>query len=100
MTLPKAEKLKEIPFFQKVVEKTKKIKPYITKSESDEPQSDIPVVAAAGSGGGNSYYINIDNIDVNLDRAENGDNEDIYEIVQEAQEEFGRKLLEALRDKK
>jgi len=102
MTIPKAEKLKEVPFFQKVVEKTKKIKPYIMKSDSDEPQDNIPVVAAAGSGGGNTYIIKIDNIDVNIDGPEsNGDSdEDIREIVQEAQEEFGRKLLEALRDKK
>lgn len=100
MSLPKSEKLKERPMFQKVTEKTKEIKSTISKVTGGEKPKKAQPVAVAG-GGGVTYYINIDNVDVDVSSSgEDGGGEDIHEVVQAAQEEFGRKLLEALKDKK
>ena len=100
MSLPKSEKLKEIPMFQKIIEKTKEIRSTISKVTGEEKPKKAQPVAVAG-GGGVTYYINIDNVDVDVSSSgEDGGGEDIHEVVQAAQEEFGRKLLEALKDKK
>ncbi|ABR48716.1 phage tail tape measure protein, TP901 family [Alkaliphilus metalliredigens QYMF] len=100
MSLPKSEKLKEMPMFQKVIEKTKEIRSNISKVTGEEKPKKAQPVAVAG-GGGATYYINIDNVDVDVSSSgKDGDGEDIHEVVQAAQEEFGRKLLEALKDKK
>lgn len=75
-------------------------KPFMVQTDSGEPK---PRVALAGPGGsGQSITIvQIDNIDVETGTVnENASDEDLREIVEEAQEEFGKKLLEALRDKK
>ena len=71
-------------------------KPIVTDDPGPKPK---PQVALAGSGQ-SITIVQIDNIDVETGTVnENASDEDLREIVEEAQEEFGKKLLEALRDK-
>lgn len=99
----KENKITRTPILQQAYEKIKSFRPFYPVFEPDDPEGGnkpIPRVALAGAGGGTTYNIYIDDIDVNVSGTGDGSNEDIYEIVEQAQEEFGRKLLEALKDKK
>ena len=99
----KENKITRTPILQQAYEKIKSFRPFYPVFEPDDPEGgNKPTarVALAGAGGGTTYNIYIDDIDVNVSGTGDGSNEDIYEIVEQAQEEFGRKLLEALKDKK
>ena len=95
----KANKINRTPFMEKVVETVRNFKPFNPNQDPDDPEGGRPRVAIAGAGGA-TYNIYVDDIDVNVEGSGDGSDEDIHEIVQEAQEEFGRKLLEALKDKR
>ena len=95
----KANKLNRPSRIQDAVEKVRNFRPFSPNQDPDDPDKPRPRVAVAGPGGA-TYNIYIDDIDVNVGGSGDGSDEDIHEIVDEAQEEFGRKLLEALRDKK
>lgn len=105
----KTPKLKELTnkiFYKSVAEEPRleevrsnsNRRPYVVKTYNDDTGDDKPTVAVAGAGGV-TYYINVDDIDVNIE-GEGGSDEDIHAIVEEAQAEFGKKLLKALKDKK
>ncbi len=95
----KENAINRTPLMERVVEKVRNFKPFNPNLDQDDPEGGRQRVAIAGAGGA-TYYIYVDDIDVNIEGSGDGDDGDIYEIVEEAQEEFGRKLLEALRDKK
>lgn len=95
----KANKLNRPSHIQNAVEKVRNFRPFSPNQDPDDPDKPRPRVAVAGAGGA-TYNIYIDDIDVNVGGSGDGSDEDIHEIVDEAQEEFGRKLLEALKDKK
>lgn len=99
----KADKIsgKGSTLMEKVVERVKEIKPFNPKSDPDDGGGKKRV-ALAGAGGQVVYYnVNIDNIDVSTGGvSENTSDQDLKEMVDEAQTEFARKLLEALKDKK
>lgn len=95
----KANKINRTPLMEKVVETVRNFKPFNPNQDPDDPEGGRPRVAIAGAGGA-TYNIYVDDIDVNVEGSGDGSDEDIHEIVQEAQEEFGRKLLEALKDKR
>lgn len=84
------------PFAEKVVNKVRNFNPF--NPNPDDPDNPRPQVAQVAGVGGVTYQINIDDIDVTL--TDSGDDGDIEEIVNEAQNEFGRKLLAAIKDKK
>lgn len=62
-------------------------------------QSDIKVVVPSNNNNKGTTVI-IDGVEVNIVESGNSDDESMYKIVEDAQKEFGRKLLEALKDKK
>lgn len=94
----KSNKIIRPRFMERVTGAVNRLNPFGTGSDGDDPEN-RPKVAVAG-GGGVTYNIYVDDIDVNVDGGGTGSDEDIHEIVEEAQEEFGRKLLKALKDKK
>lgn len=97
----KASKINRSPFIEKVVEKAKKYNPFNPDPDTDTPNNPKPrpKVAMAGAGGV-TYNIYIDDIDVDVTGTGDGSDGDIHKVVEEAQSEFGRKLLQALKDKK
>lgn len=97
----KVNKISRSPFIEKIVEKAKSFNPFNPDSDTDTPSQPKPRprVAMAG-GGGITYNIYVDDIDVNLTGTDGEDGEDVHEVVEKAQAEFGRKLLQALKDKK
>lgn len=96
----KINKVDRTGFAERVVNKVRELNPFNYDPDPDgqgKPRP-IPVAVAGGGGGGSTYNIYIDDIDVNISEREDG--EDIDTVVEKAQEEFGRKLLQAIKDKK
>lgn len=95
----KANKITRPSFMQNAVEKVRNFNPFNPNQDPDDPDRPRPKVAIAGAGG-TTYNIYVDDIDVNIEDSGDESDEDIHGIVEQAQEEFGRKLLEAIIDKK
>lgn len=98
----KIDKVERTGFGERVMNKVRDLNPFNQDPDTDGPGKPKPKprpVAVAG-GGGVVYNIYIDDIDVNLPGTDGEDGEDVHEVVEKAQVEFGRKLLQALKDKK
>lgn len=96
----KNERLSRGGFGERVANVAQKLNPFRDSDDPDNPGKPRlkPTPVAVAGGGGATYNIYIDDIDVDISGGEDG--EDVETVVEKAQEEFGRKLLQAIKDKK